>query len=157
MSLVTFTLTEQHLKLLKFLRWSINDKGFIVGTEDEIEDPAPFGENNLYEAIDLILNGMPEDFDPFNTEDIKVYSDEQKAEWDKLYSELPMALDIVLFNGHFELNTYATQYAMLTSTNDDLVVFQTDINSGNIRVLAQTTSATTVANIRLSGITYTSV
>ena len=110
MSLVTFTLTEQHLKLLKFLRWSINDKGFIVGTEDEIEDPAPFGENNLYEAIDLILNGMPEDFDPFNTEDIKVYSDEQKAEWDKLYSELPMALDIVLFNGHFELNTYATQY-----------------------------------------------
>ena len=68
------------------------------------------GENNLYEAIDLILNGMPDDFDPFNTEDIKVYSDEQKAEWDKLYSELPIALDIVLFNGHFELNTYATQY-----------------------------------------------
>jgi hypothetical protein len=61
---------------------------------------------------------------------------------------------LVMHNGS---NTYATQYAMLTSTNDDLVVFQTDINSGNIRVLAQTTSATTVANIRLSGITYTSV
>ena len=60
---------------------------------------------------------------------------------------------LVMHNGS---NTYATQYAMLTSTNDDLVVFQTDINSGNIRVLAQTTSATTVANIRLSGITYTS-
>jgi len=61
---------------------------------------------------------------------------------------------LVMHNGS---NTYATQYAMLTSTNDDLVVFQTDINSGNIRVLAQSTSATTVANIRLSGITYTSV
>jgi len=59
-------LTENHIKLLKHLKWSVNDKGFIVGTENEVEDPAPFGENTLYEAIDLILNGMPEDFDPFN-------------------------------------------------------------------------------------------
>ena len=78
--------------------------------ENEEEDPAPFGENTLYEAIDLILNGMPEDFDPFNTEEAKVYSDEQKAEWDKLYSELPLALDIILHNNSFELGTYKTKF-----------------------------------------------
>jgi len=109
MSLLTFTLTQDHLKLLKHLRWSLNKENLIVNISSD-EDSVIFGENNLYDAIDLILNGMPEDFDPFNTEDLKVYTDEEKAEWDKLYSELPMALDIILFNGHFELGTYATQY-----------------------------------------------
>lgn len=110
MSLLTFKLTETHLKLLKHLRWSINANGFISGVEDESEYQAPFGENNLYDAMDLILNGKPSDFDPLNTEETKQYSDEQKAEWDKLYAELATALDIVLFNGHFEVGTYVTQY-----------------------------------------------
>ena len=110
MSVLTFELTENHVKLLKFLRWSINAKNFIVGTEDETEDPAPFGENNLYDAIDLILNGRPANIDPLTHEDIIEYSDEQKAEWDKLYSELPMALDVILYNGHFDLGTYKTRF-----------------------------------------------
>jgi hypothetical protein len=38
------------------------------------------------------------------------YSVEQKSEWDKLYSELPMALDIILYNGSFELGKYKTRY-----------------------------------------------
>jgi hypothetical protein len=46
----------------------------------------------------------------FNSEDIKEYSEEQKAEWDKLYSELPLALDVILFNGNFELGTYKTKW-----------------------------------------------
>jgi len=59
---------------------------------------------------------------------------------------------------HSGSNTYATQYALLSSTTeDDLVGFSTDINNGNVRILASTTYASTVANIRLSGITYTSV
>jgi len=110
MSVLKITITENHIKLLKHLKWSINGKGFIVGTENEEEDPAPFGENTLYEAIDLILNGMPEDFDPFNTDESKVYSDEQKAEWDVLYGELPLALDVIMYNGSFELGTFATQF-----------------------------------------------
>jgi hypothetical protein len=110
MSVLRITLTEDHIKLLKHLKWSVNDKGFIVGTENEEEDLAPFGENTLYEAIDLILNGMPEDFDPFNMEEIVEYSKEQKDEWDKLYNELPLALDVIMFNGNFELGSYATQY-----------------------------------------------
>lgn len=110
MSVLRITLTEDHIKLLKHLKWSVNDKGFIVGTENEEEDPAPFGENTLYEAIDLILNGMPEDFDPFNMEEIVEYTKEQKDEWDKLYNELPLALDVIMFNSSFELGSYATQF-----------------------------------------------
>lgn len=110
MSVIILELTETHIKLLKHLRWGINKNNFISSTEDESIDPAPFGENNIYDAIDLILNGRPADFDPLKTEDLKVYSDEQKAEWDKLYSELPIALDIILFKGDFELGSYRTRF-----------------------------------------------
>lgn len=110
MSIVTLEIKEDHLKLLKHLRWSLKDNIVSGVGHDGEEDIPPFGENNLYDAIDIILHGVPEDFDPFNTEDIKEYSEEQKAEWDKLYSELPIALDIILFNGHFELGTYKTKF-----------------------------------------------
>lgn len=110
MSVIKFELKEEHVKLLKHLRWSTKD-GVIVGMGNDGEDYVPpFGENNLYDAIDLILNGVPENFDPFTTEDIKEYSEEQKAEWDKLYNELPLALDVVLFNGHFNLGNYKTKW-----------------------------------------------
>ena len=115
MSIVKFELTEQHVKLLKYLRWSINAKNFIIGTEDENEDQAPFNENNIYDACDIILNGVPVDFNPLSEEHednigMKAYTPEQMVEWDKLYSELPLALDVVLFNGHFELGTYRTKF-----------------------------------------------
>jgi len=109
MSILKLELKEEHLKLLKYLRWSNNDDNVIVGISEE-EYSAPFGEDSIYEAIDIILNGMPEDFDPLNTEELITYSDEQKAEWDKLYSQLPMALDIILFNGNFELGNYRTKF-----------------------------------------------
>jgi len=109
MSVLKLELKEEHVKLLKHLRWSLNPQNFIVGVSEE-DEPAPFGENNIYEAIDLILNGVPKEFDPFNTEEIPQYSDEQKAEWDKLYSELPMALDIILYRGSFELGNYKTKF-----------------------------------------------
>ncbi len=111
MSVIKFELTEQHVKLLKHLRWSLSADNHIIGLgHDGIEYVPPFGENNIYEAIDLILNGLPSNFDPFNTEEYTVYSDEQKAEWDKLYSELPTALDVILFNGHFQTGNYKTKY-----------------------------------------------
>lgn len=110
MSLRRLELKEEHVKLLKHLRFSLDNKtNVIVGISDE-EDSVPFGENNIYEAIDLVLNGMPPLFDPFQTEELPEYSEEQKAEWDKLYSELPTALDIICFNGSFELGKYKTKY-----------------------------------------------
>jgi len=108
MSVILFELRDEHIQLLKHLRWSVKDN-LIVNVSDE-EDSAVFGENNIYEAIDLILNGKPEGFDPFNTEDIKEYTDEEKVKYDTLYGELPTALDIILFNGNFEVGLYKTQY-----------------------------------------------
>jgi hypothetical protein len=112
MSLIKITITDNHLKLLKYLRWSVNKAGFIIGTEDEDEDQAPFVENNLYEAINLILNGIPENFDPLNTEDEEEYSTEQKAEWDKLYSELPRCLQLY----------YKLRNLKLVITNQNLTI-----------------------------------
>ena len=111
MSLLKLEIKEEHVKLIKHLRWSLNTENQIVAVgHDGVENIPPFGENNIYEAIDLILNGVPEGFDPFNTEEMPQYSDEQKAEWDKLYLELPMALDIILYRGSFELGTYKTKF-----------------------------------------------
>jgi hypothetical protein len=110
MSIIKFELKNDHIKLLKQLKWSnALDKQMIVSVDD-INEPLLFGENSVYEAIDLILNGKPIDFDPFNTSDIPQYSKEQTEAWDILLSELPTALDIILYNGNFELGLYKTKY-----------------------------------------------
>ena len=109
MSVLKFELKEEHIKLLKHLRWSKDKNNLIVGIDDE-EESLPFGENNIYEAIDLILNGRPENVNAFETEEYTEYSDEQKKEWDQLYAELPVALDVILHNQSFELGGYKTKY-----------------------------------------------
>ena len=109
MSVIKFELKEEHVKLLRHLRWSKDKKNLIVNISDD-EDSVPFGSDNIYEAIDLILNGKPEDFDPFETDEVVEYSDEQKAEWDKLYEELPIALDLILHNQSFDLGKYKSKY-----------------------------------------------
>lgn len=109
MSVINFELKQIHLDLLKHLQWSLMDGKFLVSTEDVSIDVAPFGADNVYEAIDLILNGKPEDFNPLETSEVN-YTQEQKDNWDALLGELPMALDIILYNGHFELGTYKTRY-----------------------------------------------
>jgi hypothetical protein len=109
MSVLLFELKEEHVKLLKQLRWCMKDDIVSGIANDGDELAPPFGENNIYDAIDLILNGQSDEFDPLNDE-IKEYPEEQKKEWDKLYSELPLALDLVLHNGHFETGLYKTKW-----------------------------------------------
>ena len=109
MSIQRLELKVEHVELLKQLRWSLKD-GIVsgVGTDEEGSMPQ-FGENNLYEAMDLILNGKTADVD-MTSGDEKEYTDDQKAYWDTLYSELPMALDIILYTGGSKLGTYKTKY-----------------------------------------------
>lgn len=109
MSILKFELKEEHVKLLKHLRWSKDKNNIIVGLDGE-EDSVPFGENNIYEAIDLILNGRPEDFNALEDDEIINYSEDQKKNWDNLYRELPIALDIILYTGKFELGSYKTKF-----------------------------------------------
>lgn len=111
MSTIIFELKEEHVLLLKNLRWSVDKANIIRGVADDGDEVAPpFGENSIYEAIDIILNGKQTDIDFITHEDFPVYTENQIAEWDKLYSELPMALDVILYNGNFELGTYKTRY-----------------------------------------------
>lgn len=112
MSVLKFELKEEHVKLLKNLNWSLGKDKIIKGisTNEFDEVIPPFGEDDLYYAIDLIINGKPSNFDPLNDTGDIVYTEEQIAEWDKLYSELPMALDIILYIGNIEYGMYKTKY-----------------------------------------------
>jgi hypothetical protein len=114
MSVINFELKDEHVSLLKNMKWGLQNKNFIVSAENIEEDPSPFGGDNIYDDINLILNGKTGDFDPSDVDpstyqDI-VYSEEQIAEWDKLISELPIALDILLFNIKADLGSYKTRW-----------------------------------------------
>jgi hypothetical protein len=109
MSLIKFELKEEHIKLLKHLKWGLTENKFIISAEDVNEDIAPFGADSIYEAFDLILNGKPPKFNPIETEMVS-YTKEQCEEWDKILSELPLALEIILHLNNFELGWYKAKY-----------------------------------------------
>lgn len=111
MSVVKFELKNEHIQLLKQLKWSNTPENKMIVSVEDVNEPLLFNESNVYEAIDLILNGIPPNFDPFNTSDLPTYSPEQISEWDKLLSELPTALDIILYNGDFTLGRYKTKFS----------------------------------------------
>lgn len=111
MSVIKFELKKEHVLLLKNLRWSVNKENVISGVSDDGDEIAPpFGDENIYDAINLILNGKPKDIDFLTHDKFFEYTEEQKAEWDKLYSELTTALEIILYNGNFELGVYKAKY-----------------------------------------------
>ena len=71
MSALVFELKSEHVMLLKHLRWSVNKDNIISGVGVEEGDIAPpFGDNNIYEAIDLILNGKTKDIDPLTHDEL---------------------------------------------------------------------------------------
>ena len=110
MSVLKIEITNEHLLLLKNLNWSL--KANIVSSvgHDGDDEIPPFGQNNLYEAISLILNGKPENFDPFKVEDEEEYSEEFKAKCERLYSELPLALEVILQKQSFSTGTFQAKY-----------------------------------------------
>ncbi len=110
--------------LLKHLEWSSLGNGIITSTkadidEDEAEYYVPFGCDTLYEGIDLILNGKAENFDPLNQDEPTEYTAEQKTAWDKLYAELPTALDIILMLGSFDLGHYKSNFGQRNWTKQE--------------------------------------
>jgi hypothetical protein len=107
MSLLKITITEDHLKLLKQLRWSQEDNLIVSKSDDE--DSIVFGADNIYEAIDLILNGNVREFDMSDSE-LPKYTDEEKADMDTIFGELPLALDVILFRQSFEMGSFKTTY-----------------------------------------------
>lgn len=105
MSILKFELKEEHLKLLKHLDWESDYNGDNIRTTGE----NPFGGFDYYEDMGIILYGKPDEFDPFEGNPF-AWSDEQKEEMDKLLSELPMALEVVLNTQSFTPGRYKTRF-----------------------------------------------
>jgi len=111
MALLKFELKEDHIKLLKNLKWSINDvTNYIesIGNGDEFGE-SPFGGGNMIEDMYIILYGKPDEFDILNDSIIEI-SQSDIENMEKLFSELPMALDIILYTASFEPGHYKTKW-----------------------------------------------
>jgi hypothetical protein len=107
MSIIKLELKNEHLKLLKHIKWGEYDVE--TNTLKTSEAESPFGGDNLYEDAGLILYGIPDNFSPLDDSMIE-YTDEQKENIDKLMSELPLALEIILNNGTVDLGLYKTKW-----------------------------------------------
>ena len=117
MSLIKFELKDDHIKLLKHIKWSMNSNTKMLTTyagtaegDDVFESITPFGGDDLIEDMAIIIYGKPEvELDPFNSDDKYEYSKEQKDYLTKLFDELPTALDIILYTQKFESGRYKTK------------------------------------------------
>ena len=120
MALIKFELKKDHIKLLKHLRWSmVSDQ--LVSRGDDMEEygDSPFGGDDLLEDMCIILNGKPDNFNPIDDETlVTTLSDEEKANILALYSELPTALDIILYTGSFEPGHYKRKWYDLNWIKD---------------------------------------
>jgi len=119
MSLRTFELKQEHIILLSKLNWGMREDHsmrvmadttiapFIhnMGGEDD-EEVIPFGENTIYEGINLVLNGMTDQPEY----DLPDFTPEQKNQFMALYKELPTAVEVILRTQGFTLGIYKAKY-----------------------------------------------
>lgn len=106
MSVIKFELTEDHLKLLKHLSWNELTENKQISTSGT---NSPFGGLDYYEDIGIIVFGKPEDFDPLEGDPFN-WTKEQKEYMDKLIVELPLAIEVVLSTGSFQVGNYKCRY-----------------------------------------------
>lgn len=107
MSVTKFELKEEHVKLLTNIQWNLQHGTTLLVSEfNDVESQVLV---NIYEEVDLILNGASNTQEAFG-EEFDDYTPEQKATWDKLLAELPVALDIILYTGKTELGFYKTKF-----------------------------------------------
>ncbi len=106
MSVIKFELNEKHIKLLKHLEWDELSLDKQINTKGE---NTPFGGMDYYEDMGVILYGQPDNFDPFEGDPFN-WSESQKSEMDKLLSELPIAIEVILYTQSFDTGKYKTKY-----------------------------------------------
>ena len=110
MALIKFELEDKHLTLLKHLDWEIIKDRNLISTVIEEGAETIFGGIDLIEDIGIMLYGKPEgDFDPLASYGPQ-YTKEQQYEIKRLFSELPMALEIVLYLQTFETGVYKRKW-----------------------------------------------
>jgi len=107
MALLKFELKKEHLILLKHLKWGIDESNAIF---TEVENETPYGGLSLLEDVGVMLYGQPEgEFDPLSPYGPQ-YTEEQKLEVETLYSELPLALEIINYTQSFEVGHHKAKY-----------------------------------------------
>lgn len=107
MALRKFELKEEHLKLIKHLKWAIAEDNSLFC---EVENNTPYGGLSLIEDAGLILYGKPEgEFDPLSPYGATYTKEEEKVIQD-LYDELPMALSVINYTQKFEVGHYKAKW-----------------------------------------------
>jgi hypothetical protein len=106
MSIITFELTADHIKILTHLQFKTEVHTLHAGNENI----SPFGGEDFYEDIGLIIYGnIQQDFDPLSDEGPS-YNTEQKLHLEKIFQDLPQALEVVLGAKTFEPGTYRRKW-----------------------------------------------
>ena len=116
MAIKKFELKNEHILLLKNLRWSfINETNHIISSEkhENNHDEQAYVSNcfggmdfELFEQTSVILYGKPQGLDLLKADTLYQYTQEQKDSMLQLLKELPTALEIVLSNQSFELGNF---------------------------------------------------
>jgi len=107
MAIVKFELKKEHLILLKHLTWGLDESNaiFTIG-----ENETPYGGLSLLEDVGVMLYGQPQgEFDPLSPYGPQ-YTEEQIHEVETLYSQLPLALQVINFTQSFELGHYKSKF-----------------------------------------------
>ena len=107
MSVIKFELKQEHIDLLKYVVFE--KKSFISKEIKTRHDTTPWGGDNYYEDMGVILYGKPDNFNPLDDNPFE-WSREQKDEMELLFDEIGVALEIVLNTQKFEPGHYKKRY-----------------------------------------------
>lgn len=106
----TFTVKEEHIKLLKNLCFSYDD--YMEFGAPTVDPKRPYGNGDVYGDIGEILGWEKEELES-EYYDEYTYSDEQRKAMDKLHREMEIVLQILVKNLSIELGEYeASQYGI---------------------------------------------
>lgn len=108
MALIKFEVTDNHLKLLRQLRFHKDGDHLTSGdrgVDELVGTPSPYGGDSTVDDMGLIIFGPPKGFNPMESDSFG-WSQEQLEEIEKLKGGVPTALDICLSTGKFEAGHY---------------------------------------------------
>lgn len=98
-----FTVTEDHLKLLKRLCFRYDD--YVEFGAPAVDPKRPYGNSSVYEDLGEILDWEPADEDRWG---YKSYSDIQRERLLKLHKSMVTVLEILVTNNGVEVGEYET-------------------------------------------------
>ena len=106
MSILKFELKEEHIVLLKSFKWCEMDESMVIKSDSEDNTLSVYDDHDVVGAM---IFGLPDNYVAIEDECIP-FTEQQIEEIDKLISELPMALDVILNGGTFEPGFYKTKF-----------------------------------------------